>query len=91
MNEILYLKRVLSEDLSALPKNIRKRILQAIEVRVPHYGLRLRRSLAGYWKLRVGDYRVVYSLSQERVTIWAIAHRSVVYDIVVKRIGPRRA
>ena len=49
------------------------------------YGLRLRRSLAGLWKLRVGDYRLVYGIHGSRVTVWAVLHRKVVYDEVGKR------
>ena len=33
----------------------------------------------GLYKLRVGDYRVVYALSPDRVDVVHIAHRSDVY------------
>lgn len=46
------------------------------------YGERLRKDLAGAWKLRVGDYRVVFDLSTARrlVTILLIAHRRQAYE-----------
>jgi mRNA-degrading endonuclease RelE of RelBE toxin-antitoxin system len=52
---------------------------RAIEARLAtepeKYGTRLRRSLLGLWKLRVGDYRVVFELQAGRVRVWAIVHR----------------
>ena len=51
------------DDLRRVPKNMRVRILAAADERLGgapgQYGQRLRQSLHGYWKLRVGDYRVV--------------------------------
>jgi mRNA interferase RelE/StbE len=38
--------------------------------------------LAGLWRYRVGDYRVLCSIEEEKLTVLVveIAHRSVVYD-----------
>ena len=46
---------------------------------VPHEGLS--GQLRGLFKIRVGDYRVIYSLDREnrRVTILAVGHRSEIY------------
>jgi mRNA interferase RelE/StbE len=43
---------------------------------------RLKGDLAGYFRYRVGDYRVVYSIDEQRrvVTIVIIAHRRGVYE-----------
>ena len=49
------------------------------------YGQRLRRSLSGLWKLRVGDYRVVYEISGPRITVWAVRHRKEVYEEAERR------
>ena len=77
------------EDLEELPRNLRERILRAIEQRLvtapTHYGVRLRQSLAGLWKLRVGDSRIVYDIEANRVSIWAIRHRKQVYPVVERR------
>ncbi len=45
------------------------------------YGLPLRRGLKGLMKLRVGDYRVIYSIEKEIVTVQVIkiGHRRHVY------------
>ncbi|MBI4381972.1 MAG: type II toxin-antitoxin system RelE/ParE family toxin [candidate division NC10 bacterium] len=75
---------VVAEDLAELPANIRARIIRAIESRLmtepTRYGIRLRQSLGGLWKIRVGDYRIVYEIEGEKVTVWAIRHRKDVYE-----------
>lgn len=80
---ILYRPEVLTEDLSGLPRNLQRRIVRAIETRLGtdpvRYGTRLRRSVSPLWKLRVGDYRVVYELEARTVRIWLVAHRSTAY------------
>ncbi len=49
------------------------------------YGFPLRKTLKGYWKLRVGNYRVVYKMAGDTVTIFCIAHRKEVYQLTGKR------
>ncbi len=52
----------------------------------PHeYGFPLRKTLKGYWKFRVGNYRVVYKMAGDTVTIFCMAHRKEVYQLAGKR------
>ncbi len=44
------------------------------------FGEPLRRTLKGYWKLRVGDYRVIYKVIGITVLILRIGHRREVYE-----------
>lgn len=46
------------------------------------FGAPLRRNLAGLWKYRVGAYRVICRIEDERVTvlILRVGHRKDVYD-----------
>ena len=85
-----YRPQVEADDLPIIPRNLVARILRAVETRLmtepSRYGQRLRRSLSGLWKLRVGDYRVVYELRGRTVTVWAIRHRKEVYSEVEKRL-----
>jgi mRNA interferase RelE/StbE len=80
---------VVWDDLDAIPSNVRKRILSAIEKRLTthptQYGLKLRQALANLWKIRVGDYRVVYEMDGSAVIIWAILNRKQVYPEVTRR------
>lgn len=77
------------DDLDEIPKNIQIRIKHAIEQRLEtipdRYGERLRRSLLGLWKLRVGDYRIIYEIKGYKVTVWIVGHRKDVYENISKR------
>lgn len=53
------------------------------------YGAPLRGSLKGYWKLRVGDYRVVFKVVGTEVWVLTILHRKEVYEAVTTRLGWR--
>jgi mRNA interferase RelE/StbE len=77
-------------DLPKIDAKIKNRIRNAIESRLiiaPHqYGEPLKRTLKGYWKLRVGDYRVVYKIVNSEVWILGIIHRKDVYKRMDRRI-----
>nr|WP_232023874.1 type II toxin-antitoxin system RelE/ParE family toxin [Microcystis viridis] len=42
--------------------------------------LPLTREWSGFYKLRVGDYRVIYEFDRESRIIIIVGHRSEVYD-----------
>ena len=88
---ILYHERVVHEDIPRIPKNWRDNIRRVIEERLMTqpdlYSKPLRRSLKGYRKLRVGDYRVIFRINEQAIMILIIQHRSVVYDEVSHRIS----
>jgi len=77
------------KDLEEIPANIQNRILKAIEERLTkapdQYGERLRQSLHGYWKLRVGDYRVVFEIVNHQVRLYGVVDRREVYTEIAKR------
>lgn len=87
----VYYRPEVREDLDDVPGNMESRIQRTIEERLmthPHqYGQRLRQSLHNHWRLRTGDYRIVYEIDREEesVIIWAILHRKDVYGEVEKR------
>lgn len=78
-----------ADDLRRLPANVRERILKAVEKRLGHapdqYGQRLRQSLHGHWKLRVGDHRVVYEIVGREVRVYGVLHRRDVYTQITRR------
>ena len=83
---IAYHSSVASEDLPKLDKKALARIKRAIEERLmvapQEYGAPLRRTLKGYWKLRVGDYRVIFTVRKAEIMILGILHRKEVYKII---------
>ena len=89
MRQSCYHPLVVKKDIPRLEKPVAKRIRQAIEskltVRPEVYGLPLRGTLKKYWKLRVGDWRIVYEIKNKRVNILVIADRKNVYDLAAKR------
>ena len=86
---ITYHHLVLKDDVALLNRDILERIKTAIENRLrtspEMYGVRLRKSLKDYWKLRVGDYRIVFSIIGNHVRILAIRHRKEVYSFAIGR------
>lgn len=89
MYEIVYHPHVVRDDIPKLSSAWKQKIRAAIEQRLATepdlFGKPLRRSLKGYRKLRVGDYRVVFRIEAQTVKILMIAHRSVVYKQTDKR------
>ena len=85
MYEIQYLEEV-SGDIKEIPRNIRKTIKNAIEERIMHdpysYGKPLRYSWKGHRRLRVGDYRVIYRIleNKKKIIVIAIKHRKEAYQ-----------
>ena len=80
--EIKY-KSSVTHDLKHLDKRIAKRILSEVEdvlSREPYRGERLHGEFAGLYKLRVGDYRVVYTIIKDAVLIPRLGHRGKVYE-----------
>ena len=46
-----------------------------------------RSKVKGYWKLRVGDYRVVFKIVKNEVWIFGIMNRRDVYERIDKRLS----
>ena len=86
---LLYQPEVAACDLPPLPRDARERIRRAIEYRLAlepaRFGKPLRHSLKALWRLRVGDYRVIYHIRAQEVVIVKIGHRRDVYEL----LGPR--
>jgi mRNA interferase RelE/StbE len=87
---IVYHELVIKEDIPCLPadwkRNIQKSIEKKLIIHPAIYGKPLRKSLRGYRKLRVGDYRVIFRIEKRTVKIFIIQHRSVVYRHAKKRL-----
>ena len=87
---LVYHPLVVKHDIPRLGAAVRARVRKAIEQKLVErpelYGLPLRGTLAQLWKLRVGDYRVVYTIVRKEVRIVVIAHRRDVYDLAEGRL-----
>ena len=89
--KLVYHHDVKKVDLPGIDRKNKARIKKAIEERLVNnpevFGKPLQRTLKGYWKLRVGDYRVVYRISRKEIIILGIIHRKEIYRQVKKRTG----
>jgi mRNA interferase RelE/StbE len=88
--QILYHPEVIRKDIPALDPPVRKRIKIAIEQRlVSHpedFAKPLAYNKAGLWSLRVGSWRIIFSLKGDEVWVLRIGHRSEVYDALEREI-----
>ena len=76
-------KSSVSRDLRRLDKNIAKRILKDLEGTLtadPDAGIPLSGQFKGLFKLRIGEYRIIYSKTVNGVLILRVGHRGTVYD-----------
>lgn len=88
--KLIYHADVKKSDLSKIDNKNRAMIKRAIEERLATkpeiYGKPLQHTLKGYWKLRVGEYRVVFKISGYDIFILGIMDRKIVYSKIAKRM-----
>lgn len=77
-------KTAAARDLSALPKNIQERIAVKINVLASDprpYGVKKLEGEEGLFRIRVGNYRIIYAVNDEAraVLVVRIRHRHGVY------------
>ena len=80
---VVYLEDVVKKDIPLLDAPTRNSIKLAIEVKLTtnpvEFGKPLQYSLKGCRRLRVDDWRVIYQLFGQTVTIVKIGHRREIY------------
>lgn len=81
----LIFKVSVKKELGQISKPYLQKILSKIESLsyAPRpFGVKLLRGQERYYRIRQGDYRIVYDINEsaKRVTIVAIGHRREVYD-----------
>lgn len=85
-----YHEMVVRDDMPKIASEWRAKIKRAIESKLASepekFGKPLRKSLRGYRKLRVGVYRVIFRITGNKVLVFIIQHRSVVYRDAYKRL-----
>jgi mRNA interferase RelE/StbE len=75
-------KASVNRDLRRLDRQAAMRVIDRVEEALRSADLRpvpLSGSFEGLYKLRVGDYRVIYALSPDRVLVIRVAHRREAY------------
>lgn len=75
-------------DLEKLSKDVCQRILTKVDWLAENFEhiapQPLSSNLSGFFKLRVGDYRVIYEFSREEqtITVDRVGHRSQIYNLL---------
>lgn len=75
-------KSSVAHDLKTLDKTVARRVIKELEEALscnPDCGEALTRQFKGLFKLRIGDYRVVYSKKQGGILVLRIRNRNRVY------------
>ena len=76
------------KQLAKLDRQVQADIVRYLRERIAsdddprRYGAPLRRELAGRWKYRVGDYRLICEIQDRKILVLVlmVGHRSTVYD-----------
>lgn len=81
---ISYGTEAATHHIPALDPDIAERIVVAIATKLSfdpmRFGKPLRYTLRSLRSLRVGDWRVVFKISADEVTVMAVLHRTKAYD-----------
>jgi len=89
--ELRYHPDVKTVDIQKLDAKMKIRIRHAIETGLTtepqQYGTPLRKTLHGFWKLRVGYYRLIFKIVGAEVRVLGIIHRKKVYEAIDKRLS----
>ncbi len=82
----VFYKASVEKDFRVIDKSSQKRIINKIEKELAHnpkeLGKPLKGQYKGLWSYRIGEYRVVYKISDEEILILVlkIGHRKDVYN-----------
>ncbi len=72
------------KDLKKLPKSIQKTIISKLDFYVSStqplfFAHRLVNNDLGQYRFRVGDYRVIFDVEEEKIIILTLGHRREIY------------
>ncbi len=94
MYQILIDERIFTEDFKKIDNPDQQKIIKAIRNKLTdepdRYGQPLRGNLKGLWKLRVGQYRVIYEIKKRDIVVYVakvgFRRNEEVYKEVLKRL-----
>lgn len=95
MYRIVFDELVLRKDFKKIDLQDQKKIVKTIRkkltTRPKDFGRRLRGELRGFWRLRVGEYRVIYEIQEDRVLVYVVLvgfrRDEEVYKEALSRLG----
>jgi mRNA interferase RelE/StbE len=81
----LSVKRSAEKELRKIPRSDLRRVIETIQALTrdsrPH-GVRLLKGPERHWRVRQGDYRIIYEVDDaaHHITIIKVGHRREIYD-----------
>ncbi len=79
----LAVTRRFKKSFEKLPRDVQERVYEKLVLLLenPYLGVRLRGELSGLYRLRVGNYRVIYAIDEEKklVVLLDVGHRKRIY------------
>ena len=95
MFKVLIDELVFEKDFKKIDKTNQIRIIKTIRKKLTfkpkEFGKSLTGDLKGYWKLRIGKYRVIYEIEEEKVLVYVIMvgyrRDEEAYKKVIARLG----
>lgn len=81
---IFELKEKAAKDIEKLPLKIRERILRklkfySLQENPFKYAEKVKDSMFGEYKFRIGDYRAIFDVDGRKITILKVGHRKDIY------------
>jgi len=72
------------KQIKKIPPPHKKQLTEAIDSLSddPCRGSQLTGKLADYRSLRIGDYRIIYTITDDMIKIVVLGHRSHIYEII---------
>lgn len=82
----------LKEQICHFPPDLKCRVWEAIEIvaKNPQAGKLLEEDLAGYRSYRIGRYRLIYRIKDDRLALEAVGPREHIYERIVLEIGRQK-
>ncbi len=95
MFKVLIDELVIKKDFKKIDTTGQQRIIKTIRkkltIKPKEFGKPLAGDLKGYWKLRIGEYRVIYEIEEEKVLVYVILvgcrRDEEAYKKVITRLG----
>lgn len=92
---VLFDEAVFKKDFRTIDRQNQKIIIKTIRKKLAagptQYGKPLTKELRGYWKLKIGPFRVVYQIIQHKLIVYVITvgfrRDEKVYSMAIKRLG----
>ena len=84
MSYAVVLLREFVKQFRRLPRDVKLRVRRRVTglSENPYLGLKLVGALAGYWKDRVGKYRIIYKVDEagKRIVLYDVGLRKRIYE-----------